>query len=60
MSHVLFSRETLSEDAMGGGRKRGEENVISKTPPRRWFSTPHRLVRFPLPSGGVAAQKSFP
>ena len=40
-----------SEDAMGGWKKRGEENLTNDTPPKKGFWTPPRTVRFPPPSG---------
>ena len=40
-----------SEDAMGGGNKRGVENLMNDTPPKNRFWTPPRMVRFPPPSG---------
>ena len=43
-----------SEDAMGGGKKRGEENLTKDTPPKNGFWTPLRLVRFQTPSSVVA------
>ena len=43
--------EGWSEDAMGGGKKRGVENLTNDTPPKKGFWTPPRTVRFPPPSG---------
>ena len=39
-----------SEEAMGGGKKRGVENLTNDTPPKKGFWTPPRTVRFPPPS----------
>ena len=36
---------------MGGGKKRGVENLTNDTPPRKGFWTTPRMVRFPPPSG---------
>ena len=36
---------------MGGGEKRGVENLTNDTPPKNGFWTPPRTVRFPPPSG---------
>ena len=41
----------VSEDAMGGGKRRGVENLTNDTPPKKGFWTPPRTVRFPPPSG---------
>ena len=40
----------VSEDAIGGWKKRGEENLTNDTPPKKGFWTPPRTVRFPPPS----------
>ena len=36
---------------MGGGKKRGVENLTNDTPPKKGFWTPPRTVCFPPPSG---------
>ena len=35
----------------GGGKRRGVENLMNDTPPKKGFWTPPRTVRFPPPSG---------
>ena len=54
---IFRGRPPLSEDAMGGGGKRGGRKTSRMTPlPKMGFGPPPppRMVRFPPPSGVVA------
>ena len=51
---AVFGTSLISEDAVGGGKKRGVENLTNDTPPKQGFWTPPRTVRFP-PFSDVSA-----
>ena len=49
ISRFLWFLKILSEDAIGGRKKRGEENLTKETPPKKGFWTPPSSGTFSTP-----------